>query len=109
MKQIDIKVANACVAKYKATMKKLGVSTPEEGLTTSVTFNSQELMKWLETVGPQMTELKVVFGVCTKELSPKKVGRFTVFLWPQNSSKKSLNKGGGDDPMLPVNLGDLLP
>lgn len=109
MKKIDLKVANACVAEYEATMKKLGITTPTEGLTTSVGFNSKELIEWLQSVGPQMTELRVVFGVCTEELSPKNVGRFTVFLWPQSSGEKSLTKDGDDDPMLPVNLGELLP
>lgn len=108
MKKIDIKVANACVAEYAATMKKLGITTPAEGLTTSVGFNSKELIEWLQSVGPKMTELRVVFGVCTEELSPQNVGRFTVFLWPQSTLNNS-GEGDDDDDMLPVNLGDLLP
>lgn len=108
MKKVDVKMALACVAEYNVTMKKLGITTPSEGLTNSVGFPSGELLAWIETVSKYMTELRVVFGVYTAELSPENAGRFTVFLWPYNEKGEPATDEEGK-PVPPVNLGDLLP
>lgn len=108
MKKIDVKTAKACIAAFNEKMKKLGITSPATGLTNSVGFQSDELQKWIESVKPFMAELRIVFGVYTKELSTENEGRFTLFLWPYDE------KGGpatGDDgeEIPPLNMGDLIP
>ncbi len=108
MKQVDIKTATDCIALFAKTMNKLGITTPAKGLTTSVGFESKELIDWLQSVSDHMTELRVVFGEYTAELSPSNKGRFTVFLWPHDEKgQPAVYKNG--EPILPVNLGDSLP
>lgn len=108
MEKVDIKIARACVAEYEATMKKLGITSPAEGLTNSVGFPGPELLKWMQGISNYMTELRVVFGVYTKELSPENAGRFTVFLWPYNEDGEPAKDEEGEE-VPPVNVGDLLP
>lgn len=108
MTKVDIKMALACVAEYNATMKKLGITTPAKGLTDSISFPAPELLAWIQSVSSHMTELRVVFGVYTAELSPKNAGRFTVFLWPYNEKNEPSTDDEGK-PVPPVNLGTLEP
>lgn len=108
MKPVDIKTANECISAFRNTMTKLGINTPAKGLTTSVGFNSKELITWIQSVSPYMAELRVVFGEYTAELSPSKKGRFTVLLWPYNEDGMPASDENGD-PILPVNFGDTSP
>lgn len=108
MKQVDIKTANECVALFSSTMDKLGIDTPAKGLTNSVAFPSKELIEWITSVSPYMTELRVVFGVYNAELSRSKEGRFTVFLWPYNAEGKP-STDDNSNPVLPMNLGHTQP
>lgn len=108
MKQIDIKTANECISAYVQKMEKLGITSPSTGLTTSLSFKSKELMVWLQSVSSYMAELRVIFGTYTTQLSPSNQGRDTVFLWPYNEDGEPATDDNGD-PVLPVNLGDILP
>lgn len=108
MKQIDIKTANECILAYAQKMKKLGITSPKTGLTTSLSFKSKELMEWMQSVSSRMAELRVIFGTYTAHLSPENQGRDTVFLWPYNEDGEPATDEDGN-PVLPVNLGDILP
>lgn len=108
MKQIEIKTALGCIAAFDTKMKKLGITTPAKGLTTSVGFKSKELIEWLHSVEKNMSELRIVFGEYTAELSPSKEGRFTVLLWPYDENGQPATDENGDE-ILPVNLGETEP
>ena len=108
MEPVNAKVARGCVVEFDAVMKRAGITTPAKGLTTSVGFNSAELLLWMNKVAPHMHELRVVFGAYTSELAPAKVGRLTVFLWPYNKEGEPAKDDDGEE-IDPVNVGDLLP
>ncbi|MEO8415817.1 MAG: hypothetical protein ABI472_19295 [Ginsengibacter sp.] len=108
MKPVTAKVANECIAQYNSTLKSLPKAAQAGEHTTSVAFPSKELMKWLKSVTPHMSELRVVFGEYTHKHVPAKAGRLTVFLWPYDAQGNPA-KDQNNKLINPVNLGDLTP
>ena len=85
MTSVNVTVANECIAQYNSTLKSLPSASQAKEHTTSVGFPSKELMAWLKSVTPHMSELRVVFGEYTHKHVPAKAGRLTVFLWPYDA------------------------
>jgi hypothetical protein len=123
---VPAELANECINAYYLKYKNLsGKDTviSDGQLTMNVGFEFPSLQYWINNLTSNPDQLKVCFGVYTKNYvnslvpeHPELVGRLTVFLWPykaevpiqqyyRNILKKPLRDGDGD----PYNLGELKP
>jgi hypothetical protein len=123
---VPANLANECIDAYYQKLKTLDgwdTVTSNPKLTMSVGFEFPGLQYWMANLSSNPDELKVCFGVYTKNYidslvpeHPELIGRLTVFLWPyksgmpidqyyQNILKKPLRDGNGQ----PYNVGELKP
>lgn len=79
-----------CLENYQRILAEHGL----DGQTTSVTFNGNDLVKWLKTI-PGDFSLKIEFGaydsnyIATYGLDSSKLNRITVFLVPVDNAAKT--------------------
>jgi hypothetical protein len=108
---IPVSQANDMIKQYLDYLQKLGVDPNSQ--TQSVSFTSNELLKWQSDVMPFADELRICFGVYPP--AAENAGRITSILWPYKNGKpatrpKAEGKDGGEEGEIdPYNSGQLNP
>lgn len=104
---IPVSQANTMIQEYDNYMTSLNVN----GQTESVSFESEELLKWMSDVEEYSDEFRIFFGVYPTGSS--NAGRLTTIIWPYKNgnpaTQPSEGKDGDDTLIKPYNIGELHP